>query len=63
MLGGGAGGDATGKPAFSLLSFLSSEGQLLAWRLRFHSQPRNASLSSRLAHHAHLLLDLPPGEG
>ena len=32
MLGGGAGGDAKGKPAFSLLSFLSSEGQLLRWK-------------------------------
>ena len=29
---GGAGGDAKGKPAFSLLSFLSSEGQLLRWK-------------------------------
>ena len=31
MLGGG-GGDGKGKPAFSLLSFLSSEGQLLRWK-------------------------------
>ena len=30
--GGGAGGDGKGKPAFSLLSFLSSEGQLLRWK-------------------------------
>ena len=31
MLGGGGGGDGKGKP-FSLLSFLSSEGQLLRWK-------------------------------